>query len=286
MSYQYMKNNMYMIHGHKMWLDDKDSLGLSSNNGIFEPQEIELVKQKINLGDTVLDIGANIGYYTLIFAKLVGEHGKVFAFEPDPNNFALLKKNVEINGYSNVILVPKAVSNENKRAKLYLCEQNKGMHRVYNSVFCNDSIDIDCLRLDDYFQHEKISFIKIDIEGAEYHAIQGMLNLLHRNREIKLLTEFSPAASLENGIDSRYYVKILVDLGFNIYSIGENIELVNIDKLYEQLIIVKEVVGELSKEVEAGYHETSIEYLSSLLAKRLESKNYTRPLFENFFCMR
>jgi FkbM family methyltransferase len=281
-----MKNNICMIDGHKMWLDDKDSLGLSSNNGIFEPQEIELVKQQVSLGDTVLDIGANIGYYTLIFAKLVGEHGKVFAFEPDPTNFALLKKNVEINGYSNVILVPKAVSNENKKAKLYLCEQNKGMHRVYNSVFCNDSIDIEFLRLDDYFQDDKINFIKIDIEGAEYAAIQGMRNLLNRNREAKLLTEFSPAASLENGIDSTDYLKILVDLGFNIYSVGENIELVNIDKLYEQLTIVKEVVGDLLKQIDAGIHETSIEYLTSLLSKRLESKNYTRPVFENFFCMR
>ncbi len=281
-----MKNNICMIDGHKMWLDDKDSLGLSSNNGIFEPQEIELVKKQVSLGDTVLDIGANIGYYTLIFAKLVGEHGKVFAFEPDPTNFALLKKNVEMNGYSNVILVPKAVSNENKKAKLFLCEQNQGMHRVYDSVFCNDSIDIESLILDDYFQDEKISFIKIDIEGAEYNAIQGMRNLLHRNRELKIITEFSPAASLENGIDSTDYVKILVDLGFNIYSVGENIELVNIDKLYEQLTIVKEVVGDLLKEIDAGLHETSIEYLTSLLTKRLESKNYTRPVFENFFCMR
>ncbi len=274
-----------MIDGHKMWLDDKDSLGLSSNNGIFEPQEIELVKQHVSLGDTVVDIGANIGYYTLIFARLVGEHGKVFAFEPDPTNFALLKKNVEINGYSNVVLVPKAVSNENKTAKLFLCEHNQGMHRVYNSVFCNDSIEIEFLKLDDYFQDEKISFIKIDIEGAEYNAIQGMRNLLYRNRGVKLLTEFSPAASLENEIDSTDYVILLVDLGFNIYSVGENIELVNIDKLYEQLTIVKEVVGKLLKEIDVGLHETSIEYLTSLLSERLESKNYTRPVFENFFCI-
>ncbi len=286
--YSTTQHNMYIIDGHKMWLDDQDSLGLSSNNGIFEPQEIEIVKQEVKLGDTVLDIGANIGYYTLIFAKLVGEHGKVFAFEPDPNKFALLKKNVEMNGYTNVVLVPKAVSNENKIAKLYLCKQNQAMHRVYNSVFCNDSINIELLKLDDYFQQysDNISFIKIDIEGNEYAAIEGMLNLLHKNRKVKLLTEFSPAVSLENKIDSKDYIKILVDLGFNIYSVDENIELVNIDKLYEQLIIVKEVVSDLFKEINAGSHKTSIEYLTSLLSKRLKSKNYTRPVFENFFCIR
>ena len=269
-----------------MLLDEKDSLGLS--RGSFEPQEIELVKQQVNLGETVLDIGANIGYYTLMFAKLVGEQGKVFAFEPEPNNFALLKKNVEINGYSNVVLVQKAVSNQNGTTQLYLCEENQGMHRVYHSVFCNESLDIESLRLDDYFRgyNEKISFIKIDIEGAEYAAIQGMQNLLRRNREVKILTEFSPAASLESGVDSKYYLNTLIDLGFNIYTVEKNIEPVDINELYAQLTILKEIVSQLLKEIEAGYHETSIEYLASILTERFQHHNYTRPLFENFFCIR
>lgn len=94
-----LKSNVAMVMGHKMFLDCKDSLNLSINNGIYEEFETNIVKEEIKKGDIVLEIGANIGYYTLIFAKLVGEKGKVFAFEPDPTNFALLKKNIEINGY-------------------------------------------------------------------------------------------------------------------------------------------------------------------------------------------
>lgn len=104
----HLKSNFAEVQGHKMFLDSKDSLRLSIH-GIYEPLETELAKKEVKKGNVVLDIGANIGYYTLIFAKLVGEDGKVFAFEPDPTNFALLKKNVEMNGYKNVMFVQKAV---------------------------------------------------------------------------------------------------------------------------------------------------------------------------------
>ena len=67
-----------------------------------------LVKRIVRNGDIVVDIGAHIGYYTLIFARLVGPKGKVFAFEPEPNNFNLLIKNIKINGYKNIIPVQKA----------------------------------------------------------------------------------------------------------------------------------------------------------------------------------
>ena len=127
----HLKTTLAEVQGHKMFLDSKDALGLSINE-IYEPLETEFVKKEVKKGNVVLDIGANIGYYTLIFAKLVGENGKVFAFEPDPTNFALLKKNVEMNGYKNVVLVQRAVSNKTGKLKLYLCEDNPGDHRIYN----------------------------------------------------------------------------------------------------------------------------------------------------------
>jgi len=88
------------VLGHKMYLDDLDTLHLAIN-GIWEPLETNLIKNKIKEGDIVLNIGANIGYYTLLIARLVGSNGKVFAFEPDLNNFKILKKNIEINNYKN-----------------------------------------------------------------------------------------------------------------------------------------------------------------------------------------
>lgn len=84
------------VQGHKMYLDEKDTLYISLDK-IYEPCETIFFQNEVNKGHVVLDIGANIGYYTLLFAKKVGLDGHVFAFEPEPQNFALLSKNVEIN---------------------------------------------------------------------------------------------------------------------------------------------------------------------------------------------
>ncbi len=87
----------------------------------------------IKPGQTVIDVGANIGYYnTLQFAKLVGPTvSRVYAFEPDPDNFALLRKNVAQNGYANVVCIQKAVSDQTSKLKLFRNSQNHGDHRIY-----------------------------------------------------------------------------------------------------------------------------------------------------------
>src|ERR1700674_193031 len=95
------------IQGHTMFLDRNDSLQLYAT-GIYEPIETEIVKREVRSGEVVLDIGAHIGYYTLLFARLVGESGRVFAFEPDPANFAILSSNVAVNAYENVTLIRSA----------------------------------------------------------------------------------------------------------------------------------------------------------------------------------
>lgn len=174
-------NGIAEVQGHKMFLDSKDTLALSLW-GVYEPLETELVKKEVKKGDVVLDIGANIGYYTLIAAKLVGENGKVFAFEPDPTNFAILKKNVELNGYKNVVLVQKAASNKTGKLKLYLSEDNSADHKIYDSHEGRQSTEIEATRLDDYFKNYngEINLIKMDIEGAEGGAIQGMSSLLQK----------------------------------------------------------------------------------------------------------
>jgi FkbM family methyltransferase len=179
-----LKSNVAEVNGHKMFLDTKDSLQLSTL-GVYGPLETELVKNEVKKGDVVLDIGANIGYYTLIFAKLVGNEGRVIAFEPDPNNFALLNRNIDINGYKNVRLIQEAVPDTTGNIKLYLSEDNKGDHRIYDVGNGRKSIEIEVIRLDDYFKdyHDKIDFIKMDIQGAEMGAIRGMTALLQSNEK-------------------------------------------------------------------------------------------------------
>jgi len=241
----HLKSNFTEVQGHKMFLDCKDSL-LLSVCGVYEPLETELVKEEVKKGDVVLDIGANIGYYTLIFAKLVGEEGKVYAFEPEPDNFALLKYNVEINGYQNVILVQKAVSNKSGEIRLYLCEDNKGDHRIYDSHDGRKFVEIEVIQLDDYFKNYngRVDFIKIDIQGAEGGVIQGATLLLQKNpRNLKIATEFWPTGLKRFGTEPEEYLKLLLKHGFKLYHINERenkIKPTNITELLETYTPEKE----------------------------------------------
>lgn len=228
--------NPVMVQGHKMFLDVEDCLGLSYRE-VWEPLETELVKREIKKGDVVLDIGAHIGYYTLILARLVGERGKVFAFEPDTDNFALLKKNVNVNSCQNVVLVKKAVSDKTGKGRLYLADGNMGDHRIYDSGDNREVVEIETIRLDDYFRdyNGRIDFIKMDIQGAEERAIQGMNSLLERFKNFKIVMEFCPAMIKKFGTEPEDLLKLFLNQGFKLYNIDEEEKKIRPDDFAELL---------------------------------------------------
>ena len=139
------------VLGHVLFLDRDDSMALSLN-GIYEPIETNVVIENVNLGDTILDIGANIGYYSLLFANLVGSEGKIYAFEPDPESFRLLEKNIRENSYETIIPYQKAVSNENAEITLYLDKFNNLDHTIFKSSEHRNAVSILAVRLDDFFE--------------------------------------------------------------------------------------------------------------------------------------
>jgi len=239
-----LKSDFVEIEGRKMFLDAQDSLRLSIK-GVYEEFETEIVKKIIKKGDVVVDIGANIGYYTLLFAKLVGNDGKVFAFEPEPTNFELLKKNSEINSYKNVTLIKKAVSNKTEKTMLHLSKDNKGSHTLVNTKYDDGSIEIESIRFDEYFKKYsgKINFIKIDIEGSEVNAIKSMFSFLRKMEQIKILVEFSPFMINKSGINPKTFLNLLTDLDFKTYELdGKKRRIVPVDehKLLKQYTPKKE----------------------------------------------
>lgn len=218
------RNNFTVVNGYKMFLDDNDCLQISINK-IYEPFETEIVKNTVRRGDIVLDLGANIGYYTLLMAQLVGSEGKVFSFEPEPKNFILLQKNVEINNFKNVFLKECAVGKKSGQTKLFLSEFGPAMHRIYESEYCHKPIEIRIVALDDYFENNeiknKISFMKIDVEGSEFSCLQGMRSILKENKKIKLLMEFMPDALRDYGSDPQKLLDFLVDNSFQVSRVNE-----------------------------------------------------------------
>lgn len=180
------------VNGYVIYLDRKDSL-LLSVYPTFEPEATKFVIKTIKKGMTVVDIGAHIGYFTLLFAKLVGPKGRVYAFEPSIESFKLLKKNVEANNFKNVTLFNSAVSNENKFSKLYLSKINSQDNRIMKvQDEERETKKVKLVSLDKMFKKSKINFIKIDVQGVEPLVFDGAGETIERNNNIKILFEYWP----------------------------------------------------------------------------------------------
>lgn len=213
------------VVGHRMYLDDCDSLRLSVAR-IFEPVTTRFVRATLGPGQRALDVGANIGYFTLLFAGQVGPAGRVYAFEPDATNFSLLARNVEANGYRNVTAVNRAVWDRSGPLQLFLSEDNRGDHHVYDMADGRRSVTIQALRLDDYFPEPSVGFdlVKMDIQGAEQHALEGMRGLIGRSPGLTFIIEFWPAGLRACGSSGEQLLDTLAGLGFQFQVIDDRVE--------------------------------------------------------------
>ena len=228
--HSFSKSDFVEIEGRKIFTRNNDGLALSIFK-IYEPNQTEIVKKYVHEGDIVIDIGAHVGYYTLLMAQLVGENGKVYSFEPDPVNFQLLKKSVEINGFENVVLIQKAVSNITDKVKLFLGDDDSAINRIYDAKLgdAKESIDVESVTIDEYFKEddELVNFIKIDSEGSEVKIINGMKQFLSRNQELVMMTEFFPFLIKKSGDEPNQYLKSLEEFGFSLYNILDKNEKTN-----------------------------------------------------------
>jgi FkbM family methyltransferase len=179
--------------------------------------EISLMKQHIAKGDIVLDIGANIGFFSKILSKLVGKKGCIYAFEPDTENFAHLQKQTK--HLSNVVLKKAAVSNKNEIITLYRSPMLNVDHRTYPIENYLSKEDIESIAIDNFLQKDTIvNFIKIDIQGFEYAAFQGMKEILTRNAEhLKMIMELWPAGLKKAGHSAIAVIELLWRHGYNTY---------------------------------------------------------------------
>ena len=113
-----------------------------------------------------MDIGTHIGYYSLLAAKLMENSGKVYAFEPEPYNYNILTKNIEINGYRNIIPIKKAVSNNCGKTMLFIDSVHFSGHSICVTTGKENSIEVETTTLDDFFitwvRDTKVDLIKIE----------------------------------------------------------------------------------------------------------------------------
>jgi FkbM family methyltransferase len=206
--------------GHLLEIEPRDrSIGARlRRTGRWDPCEKILYERELRPGMTVIDAGANVGYFSLLFARLVGPTGRVYAFEPDPGNFGLLQRNIERNGYGNIVAVPAALSRESGRQRFSRSPHNFADHCLGDGLGKRERLEVEVVRVDDFFAHlpKRVDFLKLDIQGAEFAAIDGARELLRANPEIVLLTEFWPDGMRRFGDDPEEYLSALAALGFSL----------------------------------------------------------------------
>jgi len=189
----------------------------------YERLQAKLITDALKPSMTVLDIGANIGYYTLMIARGLQGSGQVYAFEPEPFNFRLLAANVKTNGYTNVTLVRKAVCEVDGEVHVFKDVDHYGAHSLWpNNITHLSSVErVSAITLDSFSESvESVDLIKMDIQGAEGGAIRGGERLLSEQHPI-LFFEISPCLLRHAGDDLQSIVELLQSWGYELSVIDE-----------------------------------------------------------------
>jgi FkbM family methyltransferase len=202
-------------YGCFMYLNLSEPLTLRRLFGQYEKEKRKILNRYLQTGMTFVDIGANLGDYSLIAARLVGQTGKVIAFEPDPSNYGWLKKTIEKNGLKNVEIRQEALSDRDGQATLFLGETS-GWHTLKQGQLSSEKgeVLVRTKRLDSMML-ERLDIVKVDVEGAEFEVLQGAKEQIRKHKPV-LFIDLHPTM----GADIRGSLNTLRELDYAIYGIN------------------------------------------------------------------
>lgn len=212
-------NKYYLVRfpGGKIYLNLREAQSERTKFiGFYEYKKMNLFKKFVEPGMTILDIGVNKGYFSLLSAKIMNDKGKILSFEPSPENCYWIKESIAANGYKSIKLFQIALFNKNGEMKLFMSEKS-GHHSLVRNKGLG-SINVPTMKLDDIITEQKIGkidLIKIDVEGAEIQVLEG---------SFKLLAQQSPKLLIDiHIIDRKKLFRMLENFGFKLfdYSTGE-----------------------------------------------------------------
>ncbi len=186
--------------GRRLYVDLSDNvIGSQVVRDQYEPEFVEILPKLVSPGSTVLDIGANIGFFTMHLAHLVGQAGHVFAFEPIRELAALVAKSIAENQFQERVVLENAALGDHSGNTNILFVENARNHGASflvegDAAECATSHqlrEVRMIALDDYPLQDRVSFIKMDIEGAEPMCIRGCVELLKKDRPV-VMSEIHP----------------------------------------------------------------------------------------------
>ncbi|MCH7703118.1 MAG: FkbM family methyltransferase [Planctomycetes bacterium] len=227
--------------GQRFWVSNPAESYIGRSiffHGAWEPDATAVVDRHVNRGMTVVDVGAHTGYYSLLFAKRIGRTGRVIAFEPEAVGLDYLRRNIALNQHENVTIVPLALSDWSGTAaiegKTYLCVPSVFADAREHASDRSDAAGLALRRagridvtsaadnpirtaaFDELVPElgiRRLDFVKIDVEGAEWHVLKGMRASLERWSP-GLLLEIHPPQLKRSGQSESEVLRLLDDLGY------------------------------------------------------------------------
>ena len=193
----------YEMDGHLLYVNERDWRMLPitmdyTNKAIWEPETTKIVKQVVKPGQVAVDIGASVGYFSLLLARLVGKEGRVISIEPTSGNFKYLRHNIEKNGYHNVMGYKVAAWDKREMVGV--------MPHSFTKEF------VQGVPVDDILESngiEKIDFIKIDVDGADLKALKGLERTIKRSPTLKMTCEYYPKYLAMAGENPNEFIEFL-----------------------------------------------------------------------------
>ena len=187
------------------------------HHGRIGKSERQFLARHVKPGMTVVDVGANIGLYSLFLAKHVGKGGQVWAFEPDPILFEAALLNSRQNGTEDIVKLHNlALGSRSGPARLYRSSFNSGDNRLSASAARQDSVLVQMAPLDTLLCQTKIDLIKIDVQGWEAEVLRGMDQILRTNPAMTLYFEYWPEGVRKAGDEACAPLELLSQYGFTV----------------------------------------------------------------------
>ncbi len=220
------------IFGHAMYLDSRD-MSLTPHllrQGCWEPDVTRFFVRIVKPGMRIVEVGANVGYYTLLACSLVGPTGSVAAFEANPAVATLARRSLLVNGFRDrATVVGMAVTDAPGTVILHQLNQRQGDSSLFDFsedqlAFAGDQatkLEVPATSLDAFFdKNEPIDLIRMDVEGAEPLVFEGMRRIIERSPRMKIMLEFFPERIQRSGHQPAKFLESIKAMGFRIQTVG------------------------------------------------------------------
>ena len=185
--------------------------------GWMGAKEATVLRRLVRPGMQVIDVGANVGLYSLLLGRLVGEGGRIYSFEPEPQLCAILRENCISNGITNVVPLEYAAGPSSARATFQRSTFNSGNNSLGRNPSDAAALEVTVVRIDDIVPVEKIDFVKIDVQGHELGALTGMERLLSASPDVRVFFEFWPGGLQRADSSPEELLSFFHERGFTVF---------------------------------------------------------------------